>query len=60
MDVVENNEELPIDWKTLALLYPRFVEWIVQNHGGVPEGLVKQSDYERYSSEFETFWDGGG
>jgi len=40
-------------WRDIAARYPEFVQWIVQRHGGLPDGPVEQADYERYSAEWE-------
>ena len=41
-------------WRDIAARYPEFVQWIVQRHGGLPDGPVEQADYERYSAEWES------
>ena len=36
-------------WKELAMTLPEFVQWIVQVHGPLPEGTIKQQDYDKFS-----------
>lgn len=40
-------------WKELAEALPEFVAWIVQRHGGVPEGPITEDDYNRFKAEYE-------
>jgi hypothetical protein len=40
-------------WRDLALRYPEFVQWAVQKHGPLPDGPIRQEDYERLKAEFE-------
>ena len=36
-------------WRDLAVRFPEFVQWIVAKFGPLPEGEVKQEDYERFT-----------
>jgi hypothetical protein len=40
-------------WDDVALHYPEFVQWIAAKFGPLPDGDVKQEDYER----FKAAWD---
>lgn len=40
-------------WKDIAVRFPQFVQWVTQRHGPLPDGEVKQEDYERYKMEWE-------
>lgn len=35
-------------WQDIAVAYPEFVQWIVATQGPLPEGEVKQDDYEKF------------
>lgn len=39
-------------WKDVAQRYPEFVQWVVQTLGPLPEGPVKQADYERFRAAY--------
>lgn len=54
-----DEEFLPLSWKDLASAYPEFVTWIVQRYGGVPEGKVKESDYNKYVAAYQENQRGG-
>lgn len=49
-DVIVGNPT----WRDLATVHPEFVQWVVQTYGPLPEGEVKEEDYERYRQEFLT------
>lgn len=40
-------------WRDLALVFPGFVQWIVQTHGPLPDGRVLEEDYNRLKAEYE-------
>lgn len=40
-------------WRDLALVYPGFVQWLVQKHGPLPDGPVLEEDYNRFKAEYE-------
>jgi hypothetical protein len=42
-----------MNWKEFALLYPEFVEWIVQKFGPLPEGAIDEEDYNRFKLAYE-------
>ena len=41
-----------VTWKVLATMYPEFVQWAVQKHGPLPEGLVEEELYASLSAEY--------
>ena len=41
------------DWRTVAVLMPEFVQWIVQRFGPLPDGEVRREDFERFAAEYE-------
>lgn len=41
-----------IIFRNLAVMYPEFVQWVVQKYGSLPEGQVKKDDYEKYLAEY--------
>jgi hypothetical protein len=43
---------LVVTWKGLAVAHPEFVQWVVQTYGSVPEGPVREDDYERLRAEY--------
>lgn len=44
--------ETELTWKVMTTLLPEFVQWIVQKYGPLPEGPIKQTDYERFKKEY--------
>lgn len=40
-------------WKELAAKLPEFVQWVVQRHGPLPEGPIREADYNRFKAEYE-------
>lgn len=40
-------------WTDVAKMYPQFVQWAVQKYGPLPDGPVKQADYERYVDAYD-------
>ena len=40
-------------WKAIAELYPTFVQWVVQRHGPLPDGVVSEAVYNEYKTEYE-------
>lgn len=40
------------DWHDVATWYPEFVQWCVAKHGPLPDGPVKQKDYDRLKDEY--------
>jgi hypothetical protein len=42
-----------MEWRELVAIQPDFVQWIVQRHGGLPEGPIKEDDYNRLKAEYE-------
>jgi hypothetical protein len=42
-----------ITWKHLAIQYPEFVQWIVAKFGPLPDGKIKQEDYERFAEAYQ-------
>ena len=40
-------------WSQLAEHYPEFVAWVVQKFGPLPEGPVKEADYNRFKAAYE-------
>jgi hypothetical protein len=48
--------ELPITWKELLQAQPDmvyFIQWAAGHEGGLPDGNVKQADYERLKALYE-------
>jgi hypothetical protein len=39
-------------WKDIAVRYPEFVQWVIQKFGPLPDGPVKQEDYERFFAAY--------
>lgn len=39
-------------WKDIAVRYPEFIQWAVATHGPLPDGDVKQADYEKLAAEY--------
>ena len=52
------TEQIP-EWATwemvmkLGLLPVEFVQWAAAREGGLPDGPIQQSDYERLKEEYE-------
>lgn len=44
---------LAATWAEFARIYPEFVQWIVQRFGPLPEGNVREADYDRYKAAYE-------
>ena len=42
-----------MEWRDLAVSYPEFVQWIVQKYGPLPDGEVKEEDYNKYKEAYE-------
>lgn len=42
-----------LTWKYVAVRYPEFVQWAVAAHGPLPDGEVRQEDYERLAAEYK-------
>jgi hypothetical protein len=39
-------------WNDVATQYPEFVQWAAQRHGPLPDGEVRQEDFERLAAEY--------
>lgn len=44
--------EVQIPWREIALLYPEFVQWIVQTKGPLPE-MADMATYTKYRTEYD-------
>lgn len=44
---------LPITWRGLAQRYPEFVQFVTQRHGGLPDGPIRETDYQRFAAEYQ-------
>ena len=44
-----------MEWKDVAVAYPEFVQWAVATQGPLPDGEVKQEDYERLVSAYKAY-----
>jgi hypothetical protein len=42
-----------VTWNDVALRYPEFVQWAVQHAGPLPDGEVREEDYERLKAAWE-------
>lgn len=42
-----------LTWHDVAVHLPEFAQWVVQRHGGLPDGPVAKEDYERFSVEYQ-------
>jgi hypothetical protein len=42
-----------MDWRDVAVAYPEFVQWIVAKFGPLPDGPVRQADYEKFRTAYE-------
>lgn len=42
-------------WNDVAKMLPEFVQWAVATHGPLPEGQVRQEDYDRLAREYGVF-----
>jgi hypothetical protein len=40
-------------WRDVAVRFPEFVQWAVAEHGPLPDGEVKQEDYERLAAAYQ-------
>ena len=43
-----------VTWKQLAVMYPEFVQAVVQKFGPLPTGPVRRYDFERYRGLWES------
>ena len=41
-------------WKVMAVVYPQFVQWVVQKYGPRPEGAIVREDWDRYVALYES------
>jgi hypothetical protein len=41
-----------MEWRDIAERYPEFVQWVVARFGPLPEGEVKEADYERFKGAY--------
>ena len=39
-------------WADLAIVYPQFVQWVVQRDGPLSDGPILQEDYERLTAAY--------
>lgn len=49
---VSDEVILPITWRDLAQRFPELVQFVAQRHGGLPEGPIRETDYERFAAEY--------
>jgi hypothetical protein len=42
-----------VTWNDVALCYPEFVQWAVARHGPLPDGEIRQEDYERLAAAYK-------
>lgn len=40
-------------WETISEVNPRWVEWLVQTYGPLPDGEVEQEQFEEYAKAFK-------
>jgi hypothetical protein len=45
-----------LTWHDIAADYPQFVQWCVATYGPLPDGKVRQEDYERLAAAFNRAW----
>lgn len=45
-------------WNDIAVRYPEFTEWVVAEHGPLPDGEVEEADYERLADEYRHYLGG--
>lgn len=45
-------------WKDVAAKYPEFVQWIVQTHGPLPDGAVKQEQFDELTDQYRHYLGG--
>lgn len=49
---------MELTWKDLVYKFPDFgppfVAWIVQRYGPLPDGPIKEEDYERFRAAYES------
>lgn len=45
-------------WRDVAARYPEFAAWAVQKHGALPDGEVRQDDYDRLRDEYHGYLGG--
>lgn len=45
-------------WNDIVSKYPEFVQWAVASHGPLPDGEVKQEDYEQLADEYQHYLGG--
>lgn len=47
-------------WRDLAARFPEFVQWIVARFGPLPDGPIREADYERFKAAYESYLRGNG
>lgn len=41
-----------VQWRTVAMIYPEFVQWVAQTHGPLPEDCTN-ADYTHFRAEYD-------
>lgn len=46
------REEL-MTWNDIAVQFPEFVQWVVITQGPLPDGEVRQEDYDKFRTAYQ-------